>query len=161
MHIWLGRFLLLLGIINGGLGLKQAEASHDVKVGYAIVAAVSGCIWIFFVLFGAWRKRKDMEERDAALLAAGPGGVRGGGSIPDSEMADAENLPPYVGVADGGHGGSFRRSGSFSTHGRETLAETEVGTTRRLSEETEREGRRNKRSATARHDAVSEISSGI
>lgn len=69
VHIWLGRFLVMLGIVNGGLGLHQSGASHDIKVGYAIVAAVSGSLWVFFAVLGEIKKsreRRRMDQDEAA-----------------------------------------------------------------------------------------------
>jgi hypothetical protein len=39
-HIWWGRLLMVLGIINGGLGLQLALASKSVMIGYSVAAAV-------------------------------------------------------------------------------------------------------------------------
>ena len=86
VHIWLGRFLVILGIVNGGLGLHQSGANHDIKVGYAIVAAVSGSLWVFFAVLGEIRKsreRRQMDQDEAVRrdqqqqMAGQPGVVRG------------------------------------------------------------------------------------
>ncbi|KAI1119664.1 iron reductase domain protein [Nemania sp. NC0429] len=50
-HIWYGRVLILLGIVNGGLGLQLAGASRSLVIAYSVVAAViftayaGGAVW--------------------------------------------------------------------------------------------------------------------
>ncbi|KAK7745437.1 hypothetical protein SLS53_002935 [Cytospora paraplurivora] len=39
-HIWWGRVLMILGVINGGLGLQLTNAGDDLIIAYSIVAAV-------------------------------------------------------------------------------------------------------------------------
>lgn len=47
MHIWLGRLLITLGMINGGLGLLlSANASTGEYIAYGVIAAV---IWVAYV----------------------------------------------------------------------------------------------------------------
>ncbi|KAI9707917.1 MAG: hypothetical protein M1820_004336 [Bogoriella megaspora] len=46
-HLWLGRIIITLGIINGGLGLMLADnASTGQKAAYGVVA---GVIWVMYV----------------------------------------------------------------------------------------------------------------
>lgn len=67
-HIWIGRILITLGIINGGLGLLY---SHDGDradyIAYGVVAAVVWLAWIAVSVFGAFRggttKRVDGESK--------------------------------------------------------------------------------------------------
>jgi hypothetical protein len=40
-HVWLGRLILLLGIINGGLGLQAADNTVGGEIAYGVVAGVS------------------------------------------------------------------------------------------------------------------------
>lgn len=50
-HIWYGRILIILGIVNGGLGLQLAGGRSSLVIAYAVVAAVlftaytGGAIW--------------------------------------------------------------------------------------------------------------------
>ena len=41
-HIWLGRTIILVGIVNGGLGLRLADNTTVGKIVYAVVAALMG-----------------------------------------------------------------------------------------------------------------------
>ena len=40
VHIWYGRILIALGIINGGLGLELARAENGYKIAYGAVSAI-------------------------------------------------------------------------------------------------------------------------
>lgn len=39
-HIWYGRILMVLGIVNGGVGLQLAGAEDSFVIAYSVVAAV-------------------------------------------------------------------------------------------------------------------------
>ncbi|KAK4506790.1 hypothetical protein PRZ48_000523 [Zasmidium cellare] len=66
-HIWLGRILITLGIINGGLGLQFAQRfrlappSTGAIIGYGVVA---GLIWLIYVVsaFVGERRRHSTRE---------------------------------------------------------------------------------------------------
>ncbi len=47
LHIWYGRCMIILGVINGGLGLQLATASTSLIIAYSVVA---GAILIFYVV---------------------------------------------------------------------------------------------------------------
>ncbi|KAH7151138.1 hypothetical protein DER46DRAFT_689903, partial [Fusarium sp. MPI-SDFR-AT-0072] len=51
-HIWYGRALMILGIVNGGLGLQLAGASMKLIIGYGIVGLVT------FLMYTAGAVRK-------------------------------------------------------------------------------------------------------
>jgi hypothetical protein len=50
IHLWSGRFLLVLGVINGGLGAQLALEDYKFKVPYAVIAAVMYSVWLFVVV---------------------------------------------------------------------------------------------------------------
>ena len=65
LHRWLGRILILLGIINGGLGLQvSGEIGSDEVPKWSVIAysVVAGIIGIFYIAFvsgvGTFRRRK-------------------------------------------------------------------------------------------------------
>jgi len=65
LHIWLGRILILLGIINGGLGLKLAKNASKGQLGaYGAVSGVVGVAYIILVIL----RRKGTPTR-LSLLA--------------------------------------------------------------------------------------------
>jgi hypothetical protein len=40
MHVWFGRFLIAISLINGGFGLKLANITSSGKIAYAVLAAI-------------------------------------------------------------------------------------------------------------------------
>jgi hypothetical protein len=53
-HIWIGRFAITLGIINGGLGFILAGYSGGGVIAYALLA---GIVWIIYVFTLTLKKR--------------------------------------------------------------------------------------------------------
>jgi len=51
LHIWYGRILMVLAIVNGGLGLKLAANTKHGEIAYGVVAGVVGLIYILFAIF--------------------------------------------------------------------------------------------------------------
>ncbi|KAH8903658.1 hypothetical protein BR93DRAFT_947285 [Coniochaeta sp. PMI_546] len=62
LHLWNGRIMIPLGIINGGLGLRIAGASKEIKTAYAVVAGVLGGLWISVAIFSEVRRRKAVKK---------------------------------------------------------------------------------------------------
>ena len=50
-HIWLGRTIILVGIVNGGLGLRLADNTTAGKIVYAVVAAVMGLLYVASIFY--------------------------------------------------------------------------------------------------------------
>jgi hypothetical protein len=60
LHIWHGRAAIVLGMINGGLGIRLAgNASMGQKIAYAVVAAVMGLAYIGAIIYGELKRRKE------------------------------------------------------------------------------------------------------
>lgn len=55
-HIGIGRIAIILGMVNGGLGLQLAGAQGSSVIAYAVVAAVMGVLYIASIIYGE-RKR--------------------------------------------------------------------------------------------------------
>ncbi|KAL0256926.1 hypothetical protein SLS55_007735 [Diplodia seriata] len=83
IHIWLGRILITLGIINGGLGLLLAGSPRDWQIAYGVVA---GLIWVTYMacaILGENRRKKNMagppayrrERKMSSHSSSSPGGV--------------------------------------------------------------------------------------
>ncbi|ESZ89863.1 hypothetical protein SBOR_9746 [Sclerotinia borealis F-4128] len=58
MHLWYGRILIVLAVINGGLGLRLAGNTKSGEIAYGVVAAVMGLFYIGVVVLTAIRKRR-------------------------------------------------------------------------------------------------------
>jgi hypothetical protein len=85
IHVWLGRIILLLGIINGGLGLLIAgNASRGQVVAYALVSALVFVAWVAASLLGCLKRhRRDVPRRpkrrkmdvEGSPVMSGPAGA--------------------------------------------------------------------------------------
>ncbi|RJE25924.1 integral membrane protein [Aspergillus sclerotialis] len=62
LHIWYGRLLILLGIINGGLGLALAGNTMAGTIAYGVVAGAIGVAYLSLVGGFEWRKVKRSVE---------------------------------------------------------------------------------------------------
>ncbi|KAG4416644.1 hypothetical protein IFR04_010224 [Cadophora malorum] len=61
-HIWWGRAIITLGIINGGLGLKLSANTKSGEIAYGVVAGVMWCIWMAVILIAFLRSRNPRSE---------------------------------------------------------------------------------------------------
>ncbi|RYO74351.1 hypothetical protein DL764_010876 [Monosporascus ibericus] len=84
LHLWNGRAMVTLGIVNGGLGLGLARASPGSIAAYSVVAAIVWLLWVLAAAYGEFRwrwgqgaEREDGEEKTkGASRASGRGGGR-------------------------------------------------------------------------------------
>lgn len=74
-HIWLGRIVITLGIINGGLGLQLAQRtghfapSNGAVIGYSVAAAI---MWLLYVAAAIYGERKRSRSSVEAVSQAPP-----------------------------------------------------------------------------------------
>lgn len=69
LHVWYGRILIFLGIINGGLGLKLAANSTSGNIAYGVLAGFIGVAYLSaMVIFELkWKDNKSKgDEREKA-----------------------------------------------------------------------------------------------
>ncbi|KAK7531576.1 uncharacterized protein J3D65DRAFT_638043 [Phyllosticta citribraziliensis] len=65
LHIWLGRILITLGVINGGLGLKLAgNTQKRYTVTYGVIA---GVIWVVYMIAAVFGEVKRMRKPTSGL----------------------------------------------------------------------------------------------
>ncbi|KAI0020518.1 iron reductase domain protein [Xylariomycetidae sp. FL0641] len=57
-HIWYGRALMIMGIVNGGLGLKLADPGRSYVVAYSVVAAIVFALYAAGALMGIAKRRR-------------------------------------------------------------------------------------------------------
>ena len=71
LHVWWGRVVLTLAIIQGGLGLKFANNTTGGEIAYGVVAGVIWCAWLGVAVWHDTKKtttpivrgkRSDSEE---------------------------------------------------------------------------------------------------
>jgi len=61
VHLWLGRVLITLGMINGGLGLQLAgNVRRRIYIAYGVVAGVIWLVWMLTAIFGEWRRSRNV-----------------------------------------------------------------------------------------------------
>ena len=74
-HVWYGRALLLLGAINGGLGLQLSANTTSGEIAYGVIAGVVFLIYVSVVGFSAFKSRKERmgETGEKATSETSPG----------------------------------------------------------------------------------------
>lgn len=56
VHIWFGRILMILGIINGGLGLQLASSSKGYIIAYSVIAGIAALLYTGSIFVGGMRR---------------------------------------------------------------------------------------------------------
>lgn len=71
IHVWWGRAVITLGIINGGFGLQLTGNGDSMKgeIAYGVVAGVVWLIWMIVIVVAYLRKPK-VEHEESGLKAA-------------------------------------------------------------------------------------------
>ncbi len=72
LHIWNGRIMITLGIINGGIGLYLAGATTALKTAYGVVAGVMWVLWMLLAIFGELRRVRSNERKNKSRGSGSP-----------------------------------------------------------------------------------------
>jgi len=73
-HVWLGRVLLILGLVCGGLGIRLADELNPGKIAYSVFAGIAGLV--YFVMLGWWyfgrkaTKKSEPGQEETGEMAA-------------------------------------------------------------------------------------------
>lgn len=94
-HIWWGRLLMVMGIINGGLGLQLALAPRSVIIGYSVASAVLFLAYVAAKVIGSCflGPKRAQKNPNSDMSVSGNGrryddGSRGGNrQRPEPDMA--------------------------------------------------------------------------
>lgn len=78
MHLWVGRSLIVLGIINGGLGIRLAsfspfqtdETTRKAKIAYGVVAGFIFTLYAVLVVLFEIRRKRAQKNMPADPVAA-------------------------------------------------------------------------------------------
>lgn len=62
LHVWWGRAIVTLGIINGGLGLQLAGNTRNGEIVYGVVAGFMWVLWMGIVLLAFVRRRGETKR---------------------------------------------------------------------------------------------------
>ena len=66
-HIGIGRIAIVLGMINGGLGLQMASVERSGVIAYSVIAGVMGLLYIASIVFGERKRSKRMAENSQPI----------------------------------------------------------------------------------------------
>jgi hypothetical protein len=66
LHQWYGRALMIIGIVNGGLGLQLGDAPTRYIIAYSVVAGVTAIIYGVSIIFGAVIRGRRDEPKHAS-----------------------------------------------------------------------------------------------
>jgi hypothetical protein len=72
-HLAVGRLVIPLGIINGGLGLQWAANSNYGPIVYGVVAGIFGVAWLVVAILS--EKRRSRNEPPKYEESPGPSGA--------------------------------------------------------------------------------------
>lgn len=61
-HVWWGRAVITLGIINGGLGLRLAANTRNGEIAYGVVAGFMWVLWMGIVIVVSVRRRSEAKR---------------------------------------------------------------------------------------------------
>jgi hypothetical protein len=61
-HVWWGRAVITLGIINGGLGLQLSGNTTKGIIGYSVVAGVMWILWMVVIVIAFMKSRTKVTE---------------------------------------------------------------------------------------------------
>ncbi|ERS97030.1 uncharacterized protein SPSK_02560 [Sporothrix schenckii 1099-18] len=104
MHLWNGRIGITVGIVNGGLGLRLANARRTLVVAYIVVAVIVWFFWFVVAVISEIRRARQSKRAGAAVGPAA-GASRGGTPY----RGDG---PGYYAARAPGHGSRMGRSRS-------------------------------------------------
>lgn len=78
-HLTIGRVVIVLGIINGGLGLQLADnASRGALIAYGVVAGVMGISYLAAAVYGEIKRRSRRGSYDSSQEQITNGEAKGG-----------------------------------------------------------------------------------
>ncbi|KAI7759066.1 hypothetical protein LZL87_012805 [Fusarium oxysporum] len=67
-HIWFGRVLMILGIINGGLGLQLAGSPQCYVIPYSAIAGIAAVLYIIGIFVGGMRKTTRAKHMSPQMI---------------------------------------------------------------------------------------------
>ncbi|PTB67277.1 iron reductase domain protein [Trichoderma citrinoviride] len=62
LHCWYGRALMIIGIVNGGLGLQLGNVATRYIIAYSVVAGVTTLFYLASIAFGWTRTRRNQNQ---------------------------------------------------------------------------------------------------
>ena len=62
-HIWFGRLLLVLGVVNGGLGLQLSQERNSLVIAYSVIAGIVFLLYASAKLWATSRKSRSTPKQ--------------------------------------------------------------------------------------------------
>ncbi|KAM3421308.1 hypothetical protein BST61_g1707 [Cercospora zeina] len=62
-HLTIGRAVIIIGIVNGGLGLKLARQCQGAKIGYGVGAGIMGVAYLLAMVYGELKRSRNNTAR--------------------------------------------------------------------------------------------------
>lgn len=93
-HIWYGRALIALAVINGGLGLQLSENTSKGEIAYGVIAGIMFLLYLAVLAISYLRKDKRPIGETGEKMIGGP----------KSEKSDEETISPHNGQQRGKQG---------------------------------------------------------
>ena len=62
VHVWWGRIIVTLAIINGGLGLQLSNNTKKGEIAYGVIAGVMWLLWVIASAASTWRTKNIVSE---------------------------------------------------------------------------------------------------
>jgi hypothetical protein len=85
----MGRILITLGIINGGLGLRLADnATRGECIAYGVIAGIIWLLWVVLAVFGERRRARNTGPTPVAASKPSNGAANGHDPIARAAAAD-------------------------------------------------------------------------
>lgn len=72
-HLWLGRIIITLGIINGGLGLLLANNSPSGAIAYGVIAAIVWLVYVAAAVYGEMKKARSAPPKYSERMGSDEG----------------------------------------------------------------------------------------
>ena len=69
-HIFTGRAAVVLGMVNGGLGLQLADARSSYTIAYGVFAGLMGVLYLGAIVFGEFQRARESSQEAAAFSSA-------------------------------------------------------------------------------------------
>jgi len=92
-HVWLGRVGLILGVVNGGLGLQLAQDTDNSHIiSYSVIAAVMYLAWFVTALLAHLRSNENSRHFETGVKVFGGKHVRQGIEIPEKHSDTSSPL---------------------------------------------------------------------
>jgi len=86
-HIFTGRAGIILGMVNGGLGLQLADAGRSSMIAYGVIAGLVGVTYLGAIVFGELKRGKRLSQPAADHAETKQRGHEGSGRDTSEERS--------------------------------------------------------------------------